>query len=128
MIRKMSEKIKVGKRGQIVIPKKFRAKFKIESGTLLEITANNEGLLLRPFNPVAELKGIGKGVFGDPVKFQKKLRGEEKIDSMKFAGILKSDKKQLEQLKQQIAAEREANYGRTFQYLNHKYANHDSTN
>jgi hypothetical protein len=35
-----------------------------------------EGLLLKPFNPVAEMKGHGKGTFGDPVKYQKKLREE----------------------------------------------------
>ena len=34
---------------------------------------------------------------------------------MSFAGILKNDKAELERLKQQIADEREANYGRTFE-------------
>ena len=72
----MSEKIKVGMRGQVVIPKKFRKKLKIESGIILEINATDEGLFLKPFNPVSELKGLGKGVFGDPIKYQKKLREE----------------------------------------------------
>jgi AbrB family looped-hinge helix DNA binding protein len=72
----MSEKIKVGMRGQIVIPKKFRKKLNIESGIILEINATDGGLFLKPFNPVGEMKGLGKGVFGDPVKYQKKLRGE----------------------------------------------------
>jgi len=111
----MSQKVKVGKRGQIVLPKNLRERFNIKSQTILEISATNEGLFLKPVNPVAELKGIGKGLYGDPVKYQKKLRGEDKGDIMRLAGILKDDKEKLERLKQQIAAEREANYGRTFE-------------
>ena len=40
---------------------------------------------------------------------------EENIDIMSLAGILKDDKQTLERLKQQIAAEREANCSRTFE-------------
>ena len=72
----MSEKVKVGLRGQVVIPKKLRKKYNIEEGIIIEIDETKEGLLLKPFNPVAELTGIGKGVFGDPVKYQKKQREE----------------------------------------------------
>ena len=72
----MSEKVKVGLRGQVVIPKKLRKKYNIEEGIIIKIDETKEGLLLKPFNPVAELKGIGKGVFGDPVKYQKKQREE----------------------------------------------------
>ncbi len=74
----------------------------------------NEDLFLKPVDPVAELKGIGKGRYGDPVKYQRKLRGEEKSGIMRLAGTLKDDKEKLQRLKEQIAAEREANYGRTF--------------
>jgi len=72
----MSDKVKVGVRGQVVIPKKLRKKLNIEEGIILEIDVTEDGLLLKPFNPVAEMKGLGKGVFGDPVKYQKKLREE----------------------------------------------------
>jgi len=72
----MSEKIKVGMRGQVVIPKKLRKKYNIENGVILEIDDTEEGLLLKPYNPVAELKGVGKGLFGDPIKYQKRLREE----------------------------------------------------
>ena len=72
----MSDKVKVGLRGQVVIPKKLRKKYNIEEGIIIEINETTEGLLLKPFNPVAELKGLGKGVFGDPVKYQNKLREE----------------------------------------------------
>ena len=72
----MSDKIKVGLRGQVVFTKKYRKKLNIESGIILEINATDDGLLLRPFNPLGELKGLGKGVFGDPVHYQKKVREE----------------------------------------------------
>jgi AbrB family looped-hinge helix DNA binding protein len=72
----MSDKVKVGVRGQVVIPKKLRKKLNIENGIILEINETKEGLILKPFNPVAQMKGLGKGVFGDPVQYQKKLREE----------------------------------------------------
>jgi AbrB family looped-hinge helix DNA binding protein len=72
----LSEKVKVGMRGQVVIPKKLRKKHGIQDGIIIEINETKEGLLLKPFDPVAEMKGLGKGVFGDPVKFQKNLRQE----------------------------------------------------
>jgi AbrB family looped-hinge helix DNA binding protein len=74
MMINLSEKAKVGMRGQVVIPKKLRKKFNIENGTIIEFIETEEGLLLKPFNSIANLKGLGKGVFGDPVKYQKKLR------------------------------------------------------
>ena len=70
------EKVKVGMRGQVVIPRKLRKKLNIENGIILEIEETKEGILLRPYNPVAEMKGLGKGVFGEPVKYQRKLREE----------------------------------------------------
>lgn len=70
------DQVKVGLRGQVVIPKKLRKKLNIENGIILEIEETEEGLLLRPYNPVAELKGLGKGIFGDPVEYQRKLRRE----------------------------------------------------
>ncbi len=70
------DQVKVGLRGQVVIPKKLRKKLNIENGIILEIEETEEGLLLRPYNPVAELKGLGKGIFGKPVEYQRKLRRE----------------------------------------------------
>ncbi len=59
------------------------------------------------------LKRKGKRSFSQVIK-ENLCPTEEKVDIMSLAGILKEDKQMLEQLKQQIAAEREANYGRTF--------------
>lgn len=39
---------------------------------------------------------------------------KKKNDIMKFAGAMKEEKEKMQQLKKQVAAEREANYGRTF--------------
>jgi predicted CopG family antitoxin len=72
-----------------------------------QISVSNEvyGLLL-------ERKG--KKSFSEVIK-ESLCSKEEKVDIMSLAGILKEDKEQLEKLKKQIAAEREANYGRTFE-------------
>jgi predicted CopG family antitoxin len=66
-------------------------------------------------NEVYELlsKRKGKKSFSQVIK-ENLLRKEEKVDIMSLAGILKDDKEKLERLKSQIAAEREQNYGRTF--------------
>jgi predicted CopG family antitoxin len=60
------------------------------------------------------LKQKGKKSFSQVIK-ENLCPKEEKVDIMSLAGILKDDKQMLEQLKQQIAAEREANYGRSFE-------------
>ena len=72
----MTEKVKVGVRGQVVIPKNLRKKLNIEYGVILEIKEVDGGLLLKPIDPVAGMKGLGKGIFGDPIEYQRKLRGE----------------------------------------------------
>jgi predicted CopG family antitoxin len=60
------------------------------------------------------LERKGKKSFSEVIK-ESLCPKHEKIDIMSLAGILKEDKEKLEKLKQQIAAEREANYGRSFQ-------------
>ena len=45
----MGEKVKVGMRGQVVIPKKLRKKLNIENGIILEIEETTEGLILKPY-------------------------------------------------------------------------------
>jgi predicted CopG family antitoxin len=60
------------------------------------------------------LKRKGNRSFSQVIK-ENLCPKEEKVDIMSLAGILKEDKQALERLKQQIAAEREANYGRTFE-------------
>ena len=70
------DKVKVGMRGQVVIPKKLRKKLNIEHGAVFEIEETEKGLLLKPYNPVARMKGLGRGIFGEPIEYQRKLREE----------------------------------------------------
>jgi len=72
----MGEKVKVGARGQVVIPKKLRERLDIHHGVVLELEETEKGILLKPYDPVKQLRGLGKGLFGDPVKYQRKLREE----------------------------------------------------
>jgi predicted CopG family antitoxin len=67
-------------------------------------------------NEVYELlsKRKGKRSFSQVIK-ESLCATEKKTDIMKFAGIMKDEKEKLEQLKLQIEAEREANYGRSFE-------------
>jgi predicted CopG family antitoxin len=66
-------------------------------------------------NEVYELliKRKGKKSFSEVIK-ENLCSKEKKVDIMSLAGILKDDKAELEELKTQITAEREKNYGRTF--------------
>ena len=72
----MGERVKVGARGQVVIPKKVRKRLNIDHGFVLELEETEQGILLKPYDPVRKLRGLGKGLFGDPVKYQRKLREE----------------------------------------------------
>jgi predicted CopG family antitoxin len=59
------------------------------------------------------LKRKGKKSFSQVIK--ESLSSErKKQDIMRFAGVMKDEKEKLELLKAEIAAEREANYGREF--------------
>jgi AbrB family looped-hinge helix DNA binding protein len=53
----------VSSKGQIVIPAELRRKFRIETGTRLEITDDGERIILKPISPeyVRLLKGSLKG-------------------------------------------------------------------
>ncbi len=60
------------------------------------------------------LKRKGDKSFSQVIK-ENLCQKENKADILSLAGILKDDAQTLERLKQQIAAEREANYGRKFE-------------
>jgi AbrB family looped-hinge helix DNA binding protein len=72
----MTVRVKVGARGQVVIPKELRESLGLRHGSVLEVDVGEDELVLRPADPVRELRGMGKGVFGDPVEFQRRLRRE----------------------------------------------------
>jgi predicted CopG family antitoxin len=56
----------------------------------------------------------GKKSFSEVIK-ESLNTPEKKTNIMKFAGIMKDEKEKMAELKKQISAEREANYGRVFQ-------------
>jgi predicted CopG family antitoxin len=60
------------------------------------------------------LKRKGNKSFSQVIK-ESLCPKQGKADIMCLAGILKEDKAELDKLKKQIAAEREQNYGRTFE-------------
>jgi predicted CopG family antitoxin len=59
------------------------------------------------------LERKGNKSFSQVIK-ENLLPKEKRVDILSLAGILKDDKEELDQLKKQIEAEREANYGRKF--------------
>ncbi len=59
------------------------------------------------------LERKGNKSFSQVIK-ENLCQNKKKTNIMKFAGIMKDEKEKLEELKNQITAEREANYGRTF--------------
>ena len=59
-------------------------------------------------------KRKGKKSFSQVIK-ENLCPEKEKQDIMRFAGIMKDERQKLELLKSEIAAEREANYGRQFE-------------
>ena len=69
---------KITKKGQITIPLKFREILKIQTGEKVLFDLEEEKVVLKkaPLNPVANLVGLGKGIFGDSMKYQRKIRGE----------------------------------------------------
>ena len=66
-------------------------------------------------NEVYELlsRRKGKKSFSQVIK-ESLCTTEKKKDIMRFAGAMKNEKQELERLKAQVTAEREANYGRSF--------------
>lgn len=69
---------KITKKGQITIPLKFREILKIQTGEKVLFDLEDEKVVLKkaPLNPVANLVGLGKGIFGDSMKYQRKIRSE----------------------------------------------------
>ena len=72
---KMSELYKIGKKSQIVIPKKIREKLKIHEGDKVFIDVVNNILIIMPVpKKIEDLAGIGKNLYKS--NYVDKLRGE----------------------------------------------------
>lgn len=53
---------RVGPKGQVVIPKPLRQRFRVEPGDEVDFVATDEGVLVVPVSEAASLKGALRGV------------------------------------------------------------------
>jgi len=69
---------RITKKGQITIPQKFREILGITAGEKIVFDLEDEKVVLKkaPLNPVANLVGLGKGIFGPGLGYQRKIRSE----------------------------------------------------
>ena len=70
--------VRLGKKGQIVIPKALRESIGIDTGDLLLITAEGDQILITPPEKYAEMtRGLLKGLWGNtPDKVESYLEKE----------------------------------------------------
>lgn len=66
------------RKGQITIPLKFRELLGIKAGEKILFDLEDKKVVLKkaPQNPVANLVGLGKGIFGEGLVYQRKIRSE----------------------------------------------------
>jgi len=76
-----TETIKVGKKGVIVIPKKFREKLEIEEGSRVTITLTEDSIIIKPLRP--------KIVDVDPKTVEKIIAESRAREEKKYEEILK---------------------------------------
>ena len=58
-MKEIETEVVVTRKGQITMPAKLRAKFKIEEGTRLEVVETDEGILFKPRKSTIDLAGSG---------------------------------------------------------------------
>ncbi len=58
-MKEMETEVVVTRKGQITMPAKLRAKFKIEEGTRLEVVETDEDILFKPRKSTIDLAGSG---------------------------------------------------------------------
>jgi len=51
---KMTELVKIDKKGRIVIPKNLRERAEIKEGNYVKVTAKEKSILIEPLEPVAD--------------------------------------------------------------------------
>lgn len=69
---------KITKKGQVTIPLRFRQLLQIKAGEKVLFDVEGEKVVLKkaPKNPIADLIGLGKGIFGTGLEYQRKMRSE----------------------------------------------------
>lgn len=69
---------KITKKGQVTIPLRFRQLLGIKAGEKVLFEEEGKKVVLKkaPKNPVADLVGLGKSIFGKGLEYQRKIRSE----------------------------------------------------
>lgn len=70
--------VKVSTKHQISVPSEARRKLGIEAGDRLTVEVRDDELVLRrrPARASDRLRGLGKGMYGDPDAYIRRLRDE----------------------------------------------------
>jgi AbrB family looped-hinge helix DNA binding protein len=76
------EYARITKKGQVTIPLKFRDLLGIRSGEKVIFDVEEEKIVLKKaqVDPVSDIVGLGKGIFGTSVTYQRKIRSEWEDD------------------------------------------------
>ncbi len=69
---------KITKKGQVTIPQRLRRLLDIKTGEKVVFEIEDEKIVLKkaPKNPIADLVGLGKGIFGKSLEYQMQMRDE----------------------------------------------------
>lgn len=72
----------ITKKGQVTIPLKFRDLLGIRAGEKVIFDVEEEKVVLKKaqVDPVSDFVGLGKGIFGAGVAYQRKIRSEWEDD------------------------------------------------
>ncbi len=70
--------VKVSTKHQIVVPSQVREQLGIKAGDRLIVEVRDDEVVLRrrPEKASERLRGLGKGLYGDPVEYIRRLRDE----------------------------------------------------
>lgn len=76
------EYARITKKGQVTIPLKFRDLLGIRSGEKVILDVEEEKVVLKKaqVDPVSDIVGLGKGIFGTGLAYQRKIRSEWEDD------------------------------------------------
>lgn len=72
-------KVRVGKRGVIVIPKEIREKLGIEEGSVLELSVEGDRIVIKATDLWSELRRRGKKLVVNPDEAERELDEDDEL-------------------------------------------------